>query len=69
MKHDWILDVLRDLTAYAQANGMPALAEHMEDAQLLAAAEMERASGAGEGPADQRYASNGADAAGTGGGL
>jgi hypothetical protein len=42
MKQDWILEVLRDLTTFAQANAMPGLAEHLEDAQLLAAAEMER---------------------------
>lgn len=67
MKQDWILEVLRDLTTFAQANAMPGLAEHLEDAQLLAVAEMERT--ADEDPVSEGYATNGADAARTGEGL
>lgn len=46
MKNDWILDVLADLKAFAQANGLTNLAEQLEDTSLVAAAEI--ASG-GEG--------------------
>jgi len=66
MHNDWILDVLRDLTTFAHANGMPGLAEHLEDAQLLAAAEMGREAGDEEGPVGEGYAPRGANAAGTG---
>ena len=40
MGHDWILDVLTDLKAYARANGLPTLAEHLDDACLVAHVEM-----------------------------
>ncbi|MDQ2092120.1 hypothetical protein [Marimonas arenosa] len=40
MKNDWILDVLTDLKAFAKANGLVALAEQLEDASLVAAAEI-----------------------------
>ncbi len=39
MHHDWIFDVLRDLQAYASANGLPALAAKAEEA--LRTAELE----------------------------
>jgi hypothetical protein len=32
MRHDWILDVLADLHAYASRNDLPGLARKMEDA-------------------------------------
>ncbi|NSX56846.1 hypothetical protein [Parasulfitobacter algicola] len=40
MKNKWILDVLFDLRAYAQENGLMALAEHLEEASFLASAEI-----------------------------
>lgn len=39
MRHDWILDVLRDLLSYAHRNDLPALAARVE--QTLAVAEAE----------------------------
>lgn len=40
MGSDWMLDVLTDLKAYAQKNGMSVLAEQLDDARLVAAAEL-----------------------------
>lgn len=40
MNNDWILDVLADLKAFAQANGLKALAEQLDDTSLVAAAEI-----------------------------
>lgn len=40
MRSDWILDVLADLRAFAQSNGLPRLAEHLDDASLCALAEI-----------------------------
>ncbi|WP_430464896.1 hypothetical protein [Tabrizicola sp.] len=40
MRHDWIFDVLRDLRAYAQANGLPALAAKADEALRVARAEL-----------------------------
>lgn len=40
MGDEWILDVLTDLKAYAQKNGMAVLAEQLDDARLVAAAEL-----------------------------
>ena len=40
MQNDWILDVLADLKSFATANGMTALAEQLDDATLIAAAEI-----------------------------
>ena len=45
MRHDWILDVLRDLRAYAQMNGMPVLAAKAQDALDGAVIEMQAADG------------------------
>ncbi len=39
MRHDWILDVLRDLLTYAHRNDLPAVAAQVE--QALAVAEVE----------------------------
>ena len=36
MKHDWMIRTLEDLQSYARLNGMPALAEHLDEAKLLA---------------------------------
>lgn len=40
LKHEWMIAVLDDLVAYAQRNGLPALAEHLEQARLLAQTEL-----------------------------
>jgi hypothetical protein len=40
MAHDWILDVLTDLRTFARANGMPSLAAQLDDAALVAQAEL-----------------------------
>ena len=40
MQNDWILDVLSDLRSFAQANGLPRLAQQLDESALLAAAEM-----------------------------
>lgn len=39
MKHDWMIRVLEDLQRYATGNGMSALAEHLDQARLLALTE------------------------------
>jgi len=40
MQNNWILDVLADLKTFAQANGMVALAEQLDDTALIAAADL-----------------------------
>lgn len=40
MTNDWILDVLADLRAFADANGLSATGEHLDDAVIAAAAEI-----------------------------
>lgn len=40
MRHDWIFDVLRDLRAYAQSNGLPAVAQKADEALHVARAEI-----------------------------
>lgn len=45
MSKHWILDVLTDLRAYAGANDMPVLAQHLEEAALLAVAELAQTPG------------------------
>ncbi len=45
MKKDWMIDVLADLRACALNNKMTVLAEHLDDAILVAAAELARKSG------------------------
>ena len=40
MTHDWIIDVLADLKAYAALNGLEATAAQIEDASLVALAEI-----------------------------
>lgn len=42
MEYEWILDVLTDLKAFASENDLGALAEHLEDTTLVAAAEIAR---------------------------
>lgn len=45
MQYDWILDVLSDLKTFALRNGLPALAEQLDDTSLLAAAEISQLAG------------------------
>ena len=40
MANDWIIDVLADLRRFAGSNGLDALAEQLDDATLVAAAEL-----------------------------
>ncbi len=40
MGHEWIFDVLRDLSVYARANGLTALAGKAEEALRVAEAEI-----------------------------
>lgn len=40
MQSDWILDVLTDLKAFATINGLPALAEQLDDTAIIALAEI-----------------------------
>lgn len=40
MAHDWILDVLADLKAYADKNGLSALADELDETTLIAATEI-----------------------------
>ncbi len=42
MRNDWILDVLTDLRTFARDNGLPALAERLDDAQQVAVEEIAR---------------------------
>ncbi len=45
MRHDWIFNVLRDLKTYAQANGLPALAQKVDEAMAVARIEADGAVG------------------------
>ncbi len=40
MGHDWILDVLADLKAYADQNDLPALARQLDETARIASAEI-----------------------------
>ena len=40
MQHDWIIDVLADLKAYASKNRLTALALELDDVTLIAATEI-----------------------------
>lgn len=40
MQYTWILDVLTDLRTFAQANGLPGLAEQLADTSHVAATEI-----------------------------
>ena len=55
MRHDWIIDVLRNMKDYAHMNGLPALALKVEEALRTAEAEIAASdSGAGGSGPDQR---------------
>lgn len=57
MGHDWILDVLTDLRAFASANDLPSLAAHLDDATKAAQTEIaSRAEGHAVGLAYDRTA-------------
>lgn len=45
MKHSWMLDVLADLSVYAQKNDLTALAEQLDDTRHVAVAEFVSLSG------------------------
>lgn len=45
MGHDWVFDVLRDLKAYALANGFVGLAATVDEALLVAVEEIMPQSG------------------------
>lgn len=51
MQYTWILDVLTDLRTFAQANGLPALAEQLDDTSLVAATEIAQSIGQAPGGA------------------
>lgn len=40
MRSEWILDVLSDLKTYALSSDLPQLAEHLDDAALVALTEI-----------------------------
>ena len=40
MKYEWILDVLADLNAFAELNGLEALAHQLEDTRRVASTEI-----------------------------
>jgi hypothetical protein len=40
MTNDWIIDVLADLTTYAEKNGLSALSRQLDDTKLIAATEL-----------------------------
>ncbi|MEX3314563.1 hypothetical protein [Sulfitobacter sp. PS-8MA] len=65
MHDDWILDVLADLKAFAAANRLPRTAEQLDDAALVALAEMS-AQGEGIGRAHGKIAAAGTDMGRTG---
>ena len=59
MQHDWILDVLADLKAYAQKNGLPALVRELNDTTLIAASEIASQEGKPAAAAAQHARSTG----------
>ena len=46
MPHEWMLDLISDLKGFAQKNAMTALAEHLDDALIIAAQDMRGAASA-----------------------
>jgi hypothetical protein len=40
MTHDWIIDVLIDLKTFARSNGLEALADQLDDSQMVAQIEI-----------------------------
>ncbi|MEL7100493.1 MAG: hypothetical protein AAGM84_16835 [Pseudomonadota bacterium] len=68
MRSDWILDVLTDLKTFARANGMPALAEQLDDTAIVATAELSALGDAGTDPRYDARATHGNHFGGTGAG-
>lgn len=57
MAQDWMIDVLRDICEYARTNRLPGLAEVLDDAMIVAAAELrERGAADPRGQVDVRAA-------------
>ena len=57
MQQDWVIDVLADLRIFARQNGLPSLAEQLDDTILLAASEIGRKrQGAGVAGSHERKA-------------
>jgi hypothetical protein len=55
MQIEWILDVLSDLRTFAERNGLPRLAEELDDTRRRAALELaSQDRRAGEKPAENR---------------
>ena len=52
LPHDWIIEVLDDLRAYAKENRLDALAKEIEDTRLVAQTEIASKPGLPEGAAD-----------------
>ncbi|QDY68405.1 hypothetical protein [Qingshengfaniella alkalisoli] len=48
MQQGWVIDVLADLKSFARQNGLPVLAEQLDDTILVAAAELAKTSGLAE---------------------
>ncbi len=59
MAHDWILDVLTDLKAYATKNGLSALADELDEVTLVAATEIASVEGRSPVAAAQNARSSG----------
>lgn len=55
MVHDWILDVLTDLQAYASKNGLGTTEEHIGRALAVAVDELDARSGIAQGTAPIGY--------------
>ena len=52
MSHHWILETLDDLETYARANGLPRLADELQETRLLAMTEIASTAADAAGPAD-----------------
>ena len=50
MANDWIIDVLSDLQAFATKNDLTVLSEHLDEAKLIAAAEISSVEARETGP-------------------
>lgn len=54
MREKWILDVLADMRGFARLNELPRLAEALDHAALVAAAELEDSDARRTAPVDAR---------------
>lgn len=64
MSNIWMLDVLADLRAFADQNGMPRLADRLVETAALAAEELAVREGEGTSGADDAAATSGNGARG-----